>query len=382
VGALSDSVRAQREERRQSPAVAGTGGLQRGYGPVPNINPLQVTGSAIKGALQAVGLIPTNEEGAEMDALSGQFQTGLSEGNRRKMAEALGGQAGVLAPYMAGAGTFAGVGAKTANLVKLASAEAMEQAGKSADDIWRSTGWGRGTDGKWRFEIDDSASSSLVRMDGEQVADGSNFLGDIMSHDDLYKNYDDLSVVGASYRNGPKGGSYTRPENREYLGLFDIDEEIQARGKSAEDINQVLLHESQHAIQKRENFASGGDPREFVSEIVSEIDAIDYSIDDINQEMRKLANRPNSESSPTPKRYYELMDKRAELVRKRSSIYEGQEELGAVMGGAVRKYRNLAGEVESRNVEKRMNMNAADRLQTPPWATEDIPRDQQVVRRK
>ena len=76
------------------------------------------------------------------------------------------------------------------------------------------------------------------------------------------------------------------------------------------------------------------------------------------------------------------MDKRAELVRKRSSIYEGQEELGAVMGGAVRKYRNLAGEVESRNVEKRMNMNAADRLQTPPWATEDIPRDQQVVRRK
>jgi hypothetical protein len=58
------------------------------------------------GILKSLAGVPTDEEGAEMDALSGQFQTGLSEGNRRKMAEALGGQAGVLAPYMAGAGVI------------------------------------------------------------------------------------------------------------------------------------------------------------------------------------------------------------------------------------------------------------------------------------
>jgi hypothetical protein len=44
------------------------------------------------------------------------------------------------------------------------------------------------------------------------------------------------------------------------------------------------------------------------------------------------------------------------------------------------QYRRLAGEVEARNVQKRMDMDAATRRATPPWSTEDVPRDQQIVR--
>jgi hypothetical protein len=44
------------------------------------------------------------------------------------------------------------------------------------------------------------------------------------------------------------------------------------------------------------------------------------------------------------------------------------------------QYRALAGEVEARNVQTRMDMDAATRRATPPWATEDVPRDQQIVR--
>jgi hypothetical protein len=43
-------------------------------------------------------------------------------------------------------------------------------------------------------------------------------------------------------------------------------------------------------------------------------------------------------------------------------------------------YRRLAGEVEARNVQSRMDMDAATRRATPPWSTEDVPRDQQIVR--
>jgi len=53
---------------------------------------------------------------------------------------------------------FAGKGAKTADLVKLRKAEDLEKTGVHADDIWRETGWGRGADGEWRFEIDDSGA--------------------------------------------------------------------------------------------------------------------------------------------------------------------------------------------------------------------------------
>ena len=43
-------------------------------------------------------------------------------------------------------------------------------------------------------------------------------------------------------------------------------------------------------------------------------------------------------------------------------------------------YHRLAGEVESRNVETRMNMTPEQRLASPPWTTQDVPNDQQIVR--
>ncbi len=45
-------------------------------------------------------------------------------------------------------------------------------------------------------------------------------------------------------------------------------------------------------------------------------------------------------------------------------------------------YDVSAGEVEARNVEKRLNMTPDQRKASPPWATEDIPTSQQIVRFK
>lgn len=43
-------------------------------------------------------------------------------------------------------------------------------------------------------------------------------------------------------------------------------------------------------------------------------------------------------------------------------------------------YHRSAGEVEARNVQKRMDMSAAERRAKAPWLTQDVPDEQQIVR--
>ena len=56
---------------------------------------------------------------------------------------------------------------------------------------------------------------------------------------------------------------------------------------------------------------------------------------------------------------------------------EGFPEGGDNTGG---EYRNLEGEVEARNVQARLGMTPEERAATPPWETEDVPEDRQIVR--
>jgi hypothetical protein len=39
----------------------------------------------------------------------------------------------------------------------------------------------------------------------------------------------------------------------------------------------------------------------------------------------------------------------------------------------------LAGEVEARNVERRMHMTEEERRATPPWLTQDVPDEDQII---
>lgn len=52
--------------------------------------------------------------------------------------------------------SFAGQKASTANLEQLKNAQEMETLGADIESIRKATGWFKGRDGKWRFEIDDS----------------------------------------------------------------------------------------------------------------------------------------------------------------------------------------------------------------------------------
>lgn len=184
-------------------------------------------------------------------------------------------------------------------LDNLSVAREMENDKKDAKAIKMATGWERGADGKWRYEIPDlkyfskgDAGYKKARekqpwsneldglsdriFDGEELSESEYqrfdelaqkeekfkkdylnrekpHLADWVENDELFKAYPDLKRVKMVFTDQLPvnvGGSYNEHEhtivvNTNYVG----------------DIASILAHEVQHAIQKIEGFAVGGSPK-------------------------------------------------------------------------------------------------------------------------
>lgn len=192
--------------------------------------------------------------------------------------------------------SFAGQKASTVNLEHLKNAQEMETLGADMESIRKATGWFKGRDGKWRFEIDDSKAefrrdgdARLMQEKGYQrmqeltdkwiasINDGTEFteaeqtemeqlgekyydtvweekhmLTDFLKHDELFEAYPRLKGVALEFDELPSGtnGFFSKRSNTIVLSdkLF---------GKSAD----TLIHEIQHIIQNYEGFAKGSNPR-------------------------------------------------------------------------------------------------------------------------
>lgn len=181
--------------------------------------------------------------------------------------------------------TFAGVNARTADLNALNNAQELERQGTDADAIRRQTGWFRGMDGKWRFEIDDSGmrydrrgfrenpdmvrrrelenkllygDMSQAEMDELRSLTAAtrgvvkpSKLGDYIQHDALFEAYPELKNVNVRFENLEMGqNAYFDPKsNTVVMNTFLWDQ--------PED---VIVHEVQHAIQQAEGFTGGANP--------------------------------------------------------------------------------------------------------------------------
>lgn len=242
--------------------------------------------------------------------------------------------------HAAGLLTFAGEKAATADLNALARAKALAKDGASRERIWDETGWFRGVDGKWRWEIDDSGSYADVsgaREDGMGV--GSRMpLDNVLSHRALFSAYPD--IAGTIFRADASGSTPgVNARGTLVAAPFDMTDD-KARS--------VLLHETQHLSQKQEGFAGGGTDRGIEARVYNSYAA---RINDALQSGEKQVA--------------------AELRAELRSLN---------LSGDVDTYRRLSGEVEARNVQRRMDMTPEERRANPPWTTEDVPQDQQIVR--
>ena len=193
--------------------------------------------------------------------------------------------------------SYAGENARNADREALERAQRMEEQGFDRKDIFRDTGWFRGADGKWRFEIDDSGMkyrrggdaqfrrdhpeyvrymeleekfiegtikpdevTELMELHGtwgreylrlyERVDGGVATLRNMIEHDDLFEQYPALADVKVRFADLGQTGGYWSKKNNEIV-LHE-----QFRG----DPEAELIHEIQHAIQDVEGFAGGASP--------------------------------------------------------------------------------------------------------------------------
>ena len=163
-------------------------------------------------------------------------------------------------PTMAGKNTD--TGKKQAKLFK----ELEAKGNTTPEELFQETGVYRGQDGKLRYEIDDR-NAEFVK--GFKPKSGEDYaLYKVLKFDDLYKEYGkDLTVGGRRY------GSlrnirvkFIRDTDTSYLGKYEPDIDAitinlsKESNKDPEKMISTLLHEIQHAVQRREGFITGTSP--------------------------------------------------------------------------------------------------------------------------
>lgn len=184
--------------------------------------------------------------------------------------------------------SIAGEKALNKNNEYLKQAKVMELAGKTSEEIRKDTGWFRGLDNKWRFEIDSSEMKVDTKGKFHRNPDISRYqtllekayftgtateaeikelqqldktlkgaltepkkLGDLIDYPQLLEAYPDLADVNIVFSEdlGEIKGTYSSKRNE-----IVINKSLKSNMK---ELKQTLLHEMQHAIQDIEGFAKG-----------------------------------------------------------------------------------------------------------------------------
>jgi ribosomal protein S6 len=261
-------------------------------------------------------------------------------------------------------GMFLGQNAKTADREALAQAQRMADEGLDQRSIWDETGWFQGADDKWRFEIDDSdagltdfAARRLFDKDfvGTSAASGFN-------HPELFKAYEDEEPFWGDYN-----VKIATPREGNYYADNDL---VSVNAPTQRDARDISLHEFQHATQRREGFAKGGNPES----------AVDDFLDRVNVDLRKTSREMDALRSKKYAMDPTEFDEQMGVLRSQYDGLLSERSAGTTDAAKRDGYKRLAGEVEARNVQTRRDFTPDQRKATAPWETEDVPRDQQIVR--
>ena len=295
----------------------------------------------------------------------------------------------------------------TTRLDNLGVAREMERQQKDAKAIKLATGWERGGDGKWRYEIVDGefdrngelhperrALSSEEQQELEEASvDLQHAFQKGISINENEMDMVELYVLGGMERSRAERLSYLEDKKYELSRLpkhlddyLDNEELYQAypelrnvrivegnrnmvlkgsfgfydqqdKSITLYSVNQeTLVHEVQHAIQYIEGFAEGGSPNFLSARRIKNI------FNEVTEQIKQLrAEGKDAEADA--------------LIKKNRGLYN------AYMnhrGEAFRNYKALGGEVEARNVQKRLHMTPEERRQSLAEETEDVARKDQI----
>lgn len=241
--------------------------------------------------------------------------------------------------------SFAGRNAKTANIRNLVEAVKLEEQGKNAQEIYEKTGWYRGNETKWRFEI---ADNNFNIKNGTIKKDGWYRLNEILDAPELYNAYPELEKTEIYFEDLDKNkNAYAIPEkNRIYINNELIRENDSAKSnkmlglKNQNEIYSILTHEIQHIIQQKEEFSRGSSEEYWYRK--QKQDATEYA-----------ESLPAFEKLKTATEKAEFVENFVKNNVDKYTIYSN--------------YRNTAGEQEARNAQERINMKDEYRKRKMPF---------------
>lgn len=292
---------------------------------------------------------------------------------------------------------------KTYRMDNLKVAEEMERGKKDAKAIKLATGWERGADGRWRYEMPDAKIKDTIDVGGGNIVkrfeedmlwtDGK--LEDAVDAPKLFEAYPQLKNIkihtDAVMNDMPSNGEYN-PQTKT----------ITIHADELKYLNSILNHEIQHVIQHEEGFAHGGTPEQVERDFnaaKAEWKARSYAFE-LEEKAKEMGGEYNQSAVEKALiQEYKDMDMPEFIPDKETRIkgfnYFARGYADRSMDDAIKRfrldrfqrtdfdsyqeYRKLAGEVEARNVEKRLGMTDEERRNSLASETEDVNRDEQIV---
>ena len=285
----------------------------------------------------------------------------------------------------------------THRLDNLQIAKNMELNGKHPNPIRRATGWERGADGLWRYEIPDLA---IINEGLQQIKkNGVIKLSELIVSDELFNAYPEYQEQGTFSR-----------QLKNYLVLLTESEGVASFNPSTQEIKidrynfkyknrgglkKTLIHEIQHAIQDIEGFAEGGSPQSATNILNKLSEQYFHKIKTSEQiEIYKKWYNAYMQYTQAKDQYgdnHYYANNYKNILNKETVEFKkivGENGLSLISSYINKKrfdnisnydlYHRLAGEVEARNAEARTELTSTRRMNTMFANTEDVAREDQM----
>ena len=321
--------------------------------------------------------------------------------------------------------SLVGESATLADKDKLKQAQKMEQSGMTADEIFKETGWYKGNEGKWRFELDDSNWNlkDIRKINPE----GNTKLENILDAPELYRAYPELKELTVQFNpNLDKNnyGSLTtdmftgEPRiviNSKLIDKTDPKSFEMLKLKNQPEIFSTLQHEIQHYIQNKEGFSSGASPaywfneknkeyKEKIFNVFGDKSKIlsKYGYDNGNKvyfDLRQLVIQKSimhntevelTELKDTEANQQQIKNNKGIIESRKQWLEKDMKEIQSIVNEkdmlklnkvlqeydeflkkghieASKLYLNTAGEQESRDVESRIKLTSEEKKNTLPF---------------
>jgi len=266
---------------------------------------------------------------------------------------------------------YIGERSQNAPIKQLQDARKLEDQGSDKFDIREKTGWFKGQDNKWRYEIDDSKASMKVELEEGDTL----LLADVYEHPSLYEFYPFLKNIIVSAESLP-GDTLARVEN----GFTISVDPNKVQTTETQEI--AIIHEIQHLIQEFEGFASGGSPSQFESK-VDLVSKSTFNLIDLHDKTgfdnalkQEKKNNPNVNIEEFRDDYYsqqseDVWNQYANIIY----VLQEAEKEGVSFGKtAFETYYNMAGEIEARDTQERKGLTEDQRRGFSPallWRSDD-----------